>query len=140
MGDLERLKQGFTVLFDTSFGTLWWADNDLWAQEKDFVLKSEQKKGNHPGVSIRQEKQEDPYVIPLLLGTSKEKSTRQAVALSMNTGRSSSYFGALKPVRMSGTAFLEGRIRSNLAKPQLTSSEKMKLNKFIKRRLSWSAK
>ena len=134
-----RLKQAFTVLLDTTFGTLWWADNDLWKQEKSFVLKPEQEGKNHPGVSILPERQEDPYVVPMLLGHSKKQSANTAVKLEMSRGKCS-YFGTLKPVRMSYGNFLDGSILANSAKPRVTPEEKAKLKKFLIRRLSWSMK
>jgi len=134
-----RLKQAFTVLLDTSFGTLWWVSNDLWKQEKSFVLKPEQEGKNHPGVSLCAERQKDPYVVPMLLGRSKKQSANAAVEVELSAG-GRGYFGTLKPVRMSYVEFLNGNIHANSAKPRVTPEEKAKLKKFLIRRLSWSMK
>ena len=135
MDNQERLKHAFTVLLDVSFGTLWWVDNELWKQEKMFVLKSEQEGGFHPGISIQHDTPQDPYVVPLLLGRSEKQSCREA-CLEVTQDRPT-YFGSLKPVRMSFMNFLDGSIHVNHGKPRVAASEKEELIKFISGRLSW---
>lgn len=138
MDQAERMKQAFAFLIDTSFGTLWWAANDLWKQNARFVLKPEQEGKNHPGVSLQYERPADSSIVPLLLGRSKKCSASQAVGLKLD-GKSEkkSYFGTLKPVRMSYKDFLDGRISRNQVKPKLTDAEKKELHEFVERRLSW---
>ena len=141
MDPTSRMKQAFAVLTDTSFGTLWWAGNELWKQSKSFVLKPEQEGKRHPGVSLRKNSSSDCSIVPLLLGSSQKSSGRSTVKLKMSErSDKTSYFGALKPVNMSYLNFLDGSIRSNRNKPRLTEDEKKRLNAFLERRLSWFTK
>ena len=141
MDQAERRKQAFAFLIDTSFGTLWWTDNDLWTRNAAFVLKPEQEGKDHPGVSLRQENPSDRFIVPLLMGRSKKCSASHGVKLALD-GKSEKkgYFGTLKPVRMTYKSFLDGSIRSNQVKPKLTEDEKKQLHDFVERRLSWFTK
>ena len=141
MDQAERMKQAFAFLIDTSFGTLWWAANDLWKQNANFILKPEQEGKSHPGVSLRQENASDRFIVPLLLGRSEKYSASQAIGLKMDDrSEKKGYFGTLKPVRMSYMNFLDGSIRSNQVKPKLGVDEKKQLYDFVERRLSWFTK
>ena len=137
MVDLQRKLNAFNLLFDTSYGTLWWVHNQLWAQVPEFVIKAGTENGRHPGVSIQKEKPENTMIVPMLLGTSRKRSAYQAVALKMNDQEERfCYFGTLRPLDFTFLDFLGDDICAN-TKKKLSAEEQKKLCDFIRRRLSW---
>lgn len=140
MNDHQRKLNAFLYLYDTSFGTLWWCKNYLWAQDKSFVIPQGKENGYHPGVSIQKSPPPNNGIVPMLLGTSKKPFSKSAVSLKMNDDEDKfGYFGSLRPVNFSFVSFLNGDI--TIAKEKkLSDVEQKKLHDFIKRKLAWKIK
>ena len=67
MDDLQRQLLTFLLQYDTSFGTLWWVANRLWAENPNFVVKQGEENNRHPGVSLKEENPENNMIVPMLL-------------------------------------------------------------------------
>ena len=137
MDDLQRQLLTFLLQYDTSFGTLWWVANRLWAENPNFVVKQGEENNRHPGVSLKEEKPENNMIVPMLLGKSKASPTYKAVALKMDDTKDKyGYFGTLCPMDFTFLSFFNNDILLN-KKKKLSSADQEKLRDFIKRRLSW---
>jgi len=120
--DSERLSRMFQTLGIGSFGRLYFVPEEIWIKAHGSRYSKKSNRRGHPGCSIRQEGLGSLEAVPMLHGTSRNRSGCVGVEDIMGR-RQMTWFGGLRPVPLSirnWTGPKESRIRST---PKLSLSE-----------------